>query len=134
MLFRSLECGNPFESFAIIIHNQLRSDNGKSELACDTALSKLAHDYSQLMCDDDFFAAVTPGGKDTGTRLDEAGITHQLWGQNIAKGHDTPQRVMEAWFADEQHKSNILGDYTKLGVGYVECGGKHLWTAVFITQ
>jgi hypothetical protein len=40
--------------------------------------------------------------------------------ENIAQGYTTPESVMRAWMNSAGHRSNILGDYREIGVGYYQ--------------
>ena len=59
------------------------------------------------------------------------GIDYRTAGENIAMGQRTPQEVVNAWMNSPGHRANILnGDFTHIGVGYVEQG--NYWTQQFI--
>lgn len=63
------------------------------------------------------FSHTRPDGTKCFTVLE--GINYMTAGENIALGHLTPERVMQAWMNSPGHKANILRDqYTHLIVGY----------------
>ncbi|MCA9522889.1 MAG: hypothetical protein KC609_18065 [Myxococcales bacterium] len=125
-------CGTSNETLLFHLHNSFRTENGKAELACDDDLVAVARAFSQKMCDLDFFDHTSPDGKTTEDRLNDAGIEWLQWGENLLKGNASPLAVMTTWTATEDNKATILGDFERLGLGYVECGGKHYWTALFV--
>jgi uncharacterized protein YkwD len=136
-------CGNAFETDVFNLVNQERAKSGMSPLACDPLATKVAHDYSQLMCDKSWFNHTGPDGSSPFSRMKKGGITYSSGGENIAAGQETPKEVMQTWMNSSGHRANILGDYTHIGVGYVPCassggggwfgggGYGHYWTQDF---
>lgn len=48
-----------------------------------------------------------------------------MWGENLAKGYDSAQSVVDAWMASPTHAANILaGDFTTCSIAVYETGGK----------
>lgn len=52
-------------------------------------------------------------------------------GENIAKGYLTSEDVMDGWMSSKSHKSNILGNYTTMGVGAVKTEYGYFWVQIF---
>ncbi len=75
-------------------------------------------------------------GSTPAQRVEAAGLRAVASGENIASGQHTPQEVMQAWLRSPGHCRNIMGDYTRIGVAYVNrpghSGGPY-WTQVFAT-
>jgi uncharacterized protein YkwD len=64
------------------------------------------------------------------------GLRVRASGENIAGGQQTPQEVVDAWLRSPGHCRNIMGDFTHLGVSYVNRPGTtyvNYWTQVFAT-
>lgn len=61
-------------------------------------------------------------------------IKYSAAAENIAKGHSTPEFVMERWMKSSGHRANILGEnYEEIGIGRaVDSDGKLYWVQVFI--
>jgi uncharacterized protein YkwD len=51
-------------------------------------------------------------------------------GENVAKGY-TYLQVVPAWKASPGHYSNMVNDYTSIGIGYFEQDGRRYWTQLF---
>ena len=52
--------------------------------------------------------------------------------ENIARGHDSADRVMAAWMSSDGHRDNILrAGYTRIGVCALEAGGVLYWVQLF---
>jgi uncharacterized protein YkwD len=128
-------CGNAFESEVFKLVNQERAKNGMQAFECGPIGIKVAHDYSQLMCDTGHFDHTGPDGSSPFERMQKGGINFQTAGENIAAGQATPEEVMQSWMSSSGHRANILGDFKYIGIGYVECKGGwgHYWTQDFWT-
>jgi len=61
-------------------------------------------------------------------QFDKLDIFYYAGGENIAYGQRNVSEVMTDWMNSPGHRSNILGDYTHLGVGYY----KGQWVQQFI--
>lgn len=118
---------------AQVLHlvNDERAQAGCRPLDADPALADLAGDYSAEMAEEDFFAHTTPDGLSPWDRAEAAGITG-LGGENIARGQQDAQAVMDAWMHSPGHRANILNcDFTELGVGVHFGSGGPWWTQDF---
>ena len=53
-------------------------------------------------------------------------------GENIAMRQKSPLEVVQDWMESPGHKKNILGNYTKIGVGVaIDGNGQLYWTQLF---
>ncbi|GGR77618.1 CAP domain-containing protein [Deinococcus sedimenti] len=67
-------------------------------------------------------------------RVQAAGMTPTSVAENIAAGQQTPKEVVDAWLRSPGHCRNIMGDFTLIGLSYVQRPGtkfKNYWTQVF---
>ncbi len=106
--------------------NKLRADYEKPPLEYHDRLTELARHYSRLMLEKNFFAHVTPEGKNLMGRSREFQIQYHAIAENIAcyRGHfvKPPGReVAVSWFHSPGHRANMLDEnnlgFTHLGVG-----------------
>lgn len=119
------------EARVLRLVNDARSQAGCHPLDADPALAGLAGDYSAQMAREGFFAHTTPDGLSPWDRARDAGIT-DLGGENIARGQQDAQAVMDAWMHSPGHRANILNcDFTELGVGVHFGPGGPWWTQDF---
>ncbi|MGJ9460158.1 CAP domain-containing protein [Oceanobacillus sp. CF4.6] len=122
---------NQFEQEVVELTNQERAKQGLSALQIDTELSKVAREKSNDMAVNNYFDHNSPTYGSPFDMMNSFGITYNTAGENIAQGQRTPAEVVEAWMNSEGHRANILnGNYTHIGVGYVEQGNH--WTQQFI--
>jgi uncharacterized protein YkwD len=124
--------GDPPENQELALTNAARADEDLGALVWSDALAAVAEAHSQDMCDRDFFAHVNPDGDDAAARVTEAQIPWNRLAENIAGGNSAPAATHQQWMNSSGHRANILnGQLGKIGIGYVACGGQHLWTQVF---
>ena len=122
---------NQFEQQVVELTNQERSKHGLQPLQVDQALSKVAREKSRDMATNNYFAHNSPTYGSPFDMMNQFEIDYRTAGENIAKGQRSPQQVVNAWMNSEGHRANILnGNYTHIGVGYVEQGNH--WTQQFI--
>jgi uncharacterized protein YkwD len=83
------------------LHNEVRAKHGLPPVVVDDAMMELAQEHTDWMCE-----------------------THNVvhsnldYAENIASGTDwTPKSVVRQWMDSPGHRANILGNYTKIGVG-----------------
>ncbi len=120
-----------FEQQVVALTNEERQKQGLSALEIDTELSKVAREKSNDMATNGYFSHNSPTYGSPFDMMKQFGISYKTAGENIAKGQQTPEEVVNAWMNSEGHRANILNpDFTHIGVGYVEQG--NVWTQQFI--
>jgi uncharacterized protein YkwD len=97
--------------------NDVRAKAGLWRLATDERLRKSARGHGADMADRDYFAHQSPDGGTPFDRMLSAGYPHGA-AENIARGQQKPQEVMQAWMNSPGHRRNILHpDFKAIGVG-----------------
>jgi len=125
-------CGNPTEQEQLEYTNGARADAGLGPLECDELMTTVARAHAQDMCDRDYFSHTSQDGRSPFDRMRDAGVSYRTAGENIAWGQQTPSAVHTSWMNSSGHRRNILGSgYGRIGIGYVECGGRPYWVQVF---
>ncbi|MFF3329972.1 CAP domain-containing protein [Streptomyces sp. NPDC002888] len=119
------------ETEVLRLVNEERAKVGCSAVAANSALTKLATNFSDDMAARGFFDHTDPDGASPWDRAAKAGIT-DLGGENIARGQADAAAVMEAWMNSPGHRANILNcDFKTLGVGVHYGSGGPWWTQDF---
>ncbi|MCM3616000.1 CAP domain-containing protein [Sutcliffiella horikoshii] len=119
------------EMKVIELTNAERRKNGLSDLKADASLSNVARDKSKDMQTNNYFSHTSPTHGSPFDMMRDYGISYNTAGENIAMGQRSPEEVVQAWMDSEGHRKNILnGEFTHIGVGYVEEG--NYWTQMFI--
>lgn len=105
---------NSYVARVVSLTNQHRATAGCNPLHINNSLQNEAQMHSQVQSDEGYMHH--SGGP---------------WGENVARGYETPEDVMAAWMNSTGHRNNILNcDYTEIGVGFVEDG--YYWTQAFL--
>lgn len=111
--------------------NEERAKAGLSQLTINTNAAAAALTRAKETVTS--FSHTRPSGKSFSTALTEAGVSFRGAGENIAWGQKTPQEVMTGWMNSSGHRANILNaNYTAIGVGVYESGGRLYWVQLFI--
>ena len=99
--------------------NQIREQQGCGPLRLDSALVKAAGKQASDMVRRHYMDHTNPDGQDPGDRMAAAGYRGSSWGENIAAGYDSAQKVVAAWMQSDGHRKNILNcRFTSIGIGY----------------
>jgi uncharacterized protein YkwD len=91
------------------------------------------------MGENEYFDHTNLAGESPFVRMGDAGYQGRTMGENIAKGQQTPEEVVNGWIDSDGHCSNIMNEgFTEIGVGYWEgaaqsqwFNGNKLWTQNF---
>ncbi|WP_460666885.1 CAP domain-containing protein [Kribbella swartbergensis] len=99
--------------------NAIRERQGCGRLRLDSALVEAAGRHASDMVRHHYMDHTNPDGQDPGDRMAAAGFRGSGWGENIAAGYDSAQKVVAAWMKSEGHRKNILNcRFTVIGIGY----------------
>ena len=99
--------------------NAARRNQGCKSLSLDSSLVEAAGSHASDMVRRHYMDHNNPDGQDPGDRMRAAGYQGSGWGENIAAGYDSAQRVFNAWMNSDGHRANILNcKFTKIGIGY----------------
>ncbi|MEW4211784.1 CAP domain-containing protein [Priestia megaterium] len=121
-----------FEQKVVDLVNQEREKQGLTPLTLNKKLSDVARTKSKDMMDKGYFDHNSPTYGSPFDMMKQFGIEYTTAGENIAKGQQSPEDVMNAWMNSDGHRKNILNpDFTEIGVGYVK-GDTTYWTQQFI--
>ena len=91
----------------------------------------MARYKSQDMLNNRYFSHNSPTYGTPFQMMKAFGLSFRTAGENIARGHATPQAVVNGGMNSSGHRANILNaSYTQIGVGYAAQG--NYWTQMFI--
>lgn len=104
--------------------NRERTARGLSALRVDPALTAAAQIRAQEIVER--FSHTRPDGTRWST------VSSVAYGENIARGQKTADKVMAAWMSSSGHRANILrASYGSIGVACVQSGGVYHWVQLF---
>ncbi|MEI7030470.1 sigma-70 family RNA polymerase sigma factor [Streptomyces pratensis] len=112
--------------------NAERAKEGCRPVRVNDLLSTAAQRHSEDMANRDYFSHTSPDGTDPGDRITAAGYRWSTYGENIAKGQQTPAAVMRGWMDSPGHRANILNcSFKEIGVGKQATDDGPIWTQKF---
>ncbi|AWI29826.1 CAP domain-containing protein [Streptomyces tirandamycinicus] len=112
--------------------NSERGKAGCSPVSVNAKLTKAAQDHSKDMAAHRNMSHTGSDGSNPGTRITRAGYNWSTYGENVAYGYETPEKVMAGWMSSPGHKKNILNcEFKEIGVGLAQPG--NYWTQNFGT-
>jgi RNA polymerase sigma factor (sigma-70 family) len=114
--------------------NTERAKSGCDPVRHNDVLGTAALRHSADMDARDYFDHTDPDGAGPGERITAAGYEWSTYGENIARGQQTPDQVMNSWMDSPGHRANILNcAFKEMGVGLHEDAEGPWWTQVFAT-
>ncbi|EGD42462.1 LigA [Nocardioidaceae bacterium Broad-1] len=93
--------------------NAARADAGLDPLTRDSALDGLARKWAYKIAADGELSH----NPDLAEQVPEG---WQGVGENVAMGYPTGAEMHRGWMGSDGHRANILGDYTHIGIAFVE--------------
>ncbi|RKP06676.1 hypothetical protein THASP1DRAFT_31513 [Thamnocephalis sphaerospora] len=116
--------------------NEERRKAGKTSVELDVCLIRAAQLHSEAQAEAGKMSHQLPAEADLVTRVNAVSGQRRWmgWAENVGFGSEDPRVVMSMWINSPQHRDNILGNYTHLGVGVAHRNGKPYWTQVFGTR
>ena len=104
--------------------NRERAARGLSALRIDPALTAAAQIRAKEIVQK--FSHTRPDGTKWST------VSSAAYGENIAKGQKTADKVMAAWMTSSGHRANILrANYGAIGVACLQSGGVYYGVQLF---
>lgn len=101
--------------------NAKRMEQGLGTLRLDPALSFAAEDRMSEMIDLGYWAHVSPEGKQPFVWLRSRGYIYSRAGENLARGFDTAEVLVDSWLESPGHRATLLSpDYEDLGLAIIE--------------
>jgi uncharacterized protein YkwD len=103
--------------------NVYRAEKGLPLLVAESRLTKSAEDRMHDMEDLGYWAHVAPDGRVPFVWMRANGYEYQFAAENLARGFETVQVLLEGWMESPGHRANILSPlYTECGVAIIDGG------------
>lgn len=103
--------------------NARRISFGVSPLNIDPELSQAATEKGKDMFANQYWAHVSPSGKDPWSWVISSGYNYIFAGENLARDFGDSRAVVDAWMNSPSHKENLLNSRFK-DVGFAVINGK----------
>lgn len=118
----------------VALINIERTSHGLASLRLDDRASAAAHAHAADMASMGRMQHTSSDGSDGGDRLSRAGFVWTSWGENIGAGFHDPTALFTAWMNSTNHRLNLLGNFTEVGVGVVTgSDGVPYWSLLVAT-
>jgi uncharacterized protein YkwD len=126
---------SPVQQQVLTLVNENRRRGGCDDLSLDRRLIAAANRHASDMARRGYFAHRSPGGEGAGERVEDAGYRWSRYGENIARGQDSPYDVVDGWMHSPEHRENIMDcDLHQMGIGLAFAGDKTpYWVQDFAT-
>lgn len=98
-------------------NNAFRLYHGLSIMKWSDNAAKAARLHSEDMATGDYFEHQSSDGRKPGDRIQAQGIRWKSYGENITAGRKDGINAYNSWVNSSGHRTNMLGNYTYLGVG-----------------
>lgn len=96
--------------------NEERIEKGKNTLSLNDKLSQAAVQKAKDMFEKDYWAHNSPSGTTPWKFIKESGYVYVYAGENLARGFETSEDVVNAWMESPTHRENMLsGNYQDVG-------------------
>ncbi|MFI5891658.1 CAP domain-containing protein [Actinoplanes sp. NPDC051513] len=108
----------PMQQQILALINQNRERGGCGDLSLDRRLIDAANEHAADMARRRYFAHQSPNGDGAGDRVRGNGYRWKRYGENIARGVDSPYEVVDGWMHSPAHRENILDcSLHQMGIG-----------------
>lgn len=105
----------------LLLVNQKREANGLPSLILNEKLSLAAVNKAKDMFAKNYWAHSSPDGETPWVFIKGAGYNYVYAGENLARGFDNTDSIVNAWMASVQHKANLLSqNYRDVGFAIKE--------------
>lgn len=119
---RELTIDSFSEERMLALMNEERSKRGLSILRSDERLRALSRAYAEDMFERGYFSHYNPEGESPFDRMEKAGISYQVAGENLAYAPNIDV-AHTGLMNSEGHRANILSaDFGTVGIGVIDGG------------
>ena len=104
----------------LALTNQERAKSGLAPLSLNAKLSSAASAKASDMFQNQYWAHVSPSGKEPWSFITASGYSYRLAGENLARDFNHTTDMVIAWMNSPTHRANIMnGRYTEIGLAVV---------------
>ncbi len=100
----------------LVLTNAKRAEYGLSPLTLNNQLSNASALKAEDMFAKDYWAHNSPDGKTPWVFIKQTGYNYVYAGENLARGFNSAEEVVNAWMASPKHRDNVLfKNYSDVG-------------------
>lgn len=124
----------PDQTFAGMLNN-VRSSNGAAPVTYDSRLGRAAQGHANDMLRNNFFSHTGSDGSNAGQRIRREGYDPRAWGENIARGQQNEQTVLQAWVNSPGHQANNVNpNFEDFALAKAGSGSQLYWVLVLASE
>jgi len=113
--------------------NTQRSQIGLEPLSISSELSQAALAKGQNMFSEQYWAHVSPSGKEPWEFIRNSGYSYSVAGENLARDFMQSDNMVEAWMNSSTHRANIVSsEYEETGVAVINGELKGMETTLVV--
>jgi uncharacterized protein YkwD len=117
---------SPVQRQILALINRDRRRHGCGRVRLDRRLIDAASAHAADMARHHYFAHRSRDGRGAGDRVTHAGYRWRHYGENIARGVDSPYAVVDGWMHSPEHRHNILDcSLEQMGIGVAVAGDRY---------
>ncbi|QDV37947.1 CAP domain-containing protein [Tautonia plasticadhaerens] len=114
----------------VTLINARRSEDSLPPMEADDALMAVARDHARAMAE---AGSLDPAGPSVIEAVNEAGIGYRRLSSAVSSGPPRPPEVLDTLSDDPGRLRDLLGPFSRVGVGYAtDDGGLPYWSVVFL--
>ncbi|MEO6807796.1 MAG: CAP domain-containing protein [Isosphaeraceae bacterium] len=112
--------------------NKARADAKQPALTLDPKLAEVAQRHAHDMAAAAKLAPKDSDGLTPFDRIQKQRLRYRSLGESDAAGQATGAEVVETWLDSAPHKQNVIGKFSRIGVGYaIAKNGTPYWSVIF---
>ena len=112
--------------------NQVRADNGSAPVSYDARLGRAAQVHADDMLSMGRMTHTGSDGSNAGQRISREGYNWRTWGENVARGYQTEEAVLDGWVNSPGHQANNINPaFEDFGLAKAGSGSQLYWALVF---
>lgn len=108
----------------LTLTNQKRAENGQSAVSLNSQLSAAAAGKAADMFANQYWAHISPSGRDPWSFITGAGYNFLFAGENLARDFGDSLGVVDAWMNSPSHRENMVNSHY-VDVGFAIANGKY---------
>ena len=107
-------------SQVVTLTNAERAQGGLGTVTLNESLSSAARAKAADMFANQYWAHVSPSGRQPWDFIKESSYSFSAAGENLARDFSTTPEMVDAWMGSPSHKANIMNpNYTEIGIAVV---------------
>ena len=121
-------------SFAGML-NEVRADNGSDPVTYDARLGRAAQIHADDMLAMGTMTHTGSDGSNAGQRITRQNYQWRTWGENVARGQQNEESVLNAWVNSPGHQANNVNpNFEDFALAKAGSGSQLYWELVFASE